>query len=1029
MVSTLDERPGADFVVVGEAVNRAARLQAAAPPGGVLISADTCRHVLGRFALERRAGLHLKGIDAPVDAFLVLAEGSRSFWPEGHGVEGVATRTVGRAVELRRLQDWFAEVVEEQVWRTVTVVGDAGVGKSRLLFELDHWLAGLTDGVWVLRARASAANAIVPYHLLRELFANRFEISDSDPPALVADKWLAGMRTGNHEVTDHSLIAAAWLGFEIGDDHAAVAGMRHDPRGLSEIGATALEAFLATLTDQAPLVLELEDLHWADEASLDWLERAARRLGEAPVIVVATARPALLQARPHWGEGLAHHARLALEPLSRRRSLLLLQEILQRADDVPPAVADFVVTTAEGNPFYTEELVKWLVEQGLIRTGDRWHVDEAALAGLRVPPTLKGVLQARLDALSPVERNAVQRASVVGRVFWDGAVSAAAGLSPETTQVALDGLRAREVVYRREQSSFVGACECVFKHALVRDVAYESVLRTRRQSDHARIARWLADATQRSGRADEYAGLIAGHHEQAGEDAAAAAWYLRAGRHAAKVFANTDALALLGKALATAAGDHALRFDVLAERESVLDRLGDRPAQEADLDAMAVELTEVDDPRRKAQLLVARARWSFLHSDYAAQSVFASEGAALARAAGLLDMEANAVLWWGKGLTWAYEHDEARSTLEQALALARRAGLRSDEAETLRYLAIVASNQSRLAEAEQLLHETLELRRLDHDVEGEGSTLGQLGTVLYNQGRFDESADALTRAREIFVRSGHKYKESITVGNLGAIATEQGRLGLARRLGQDGLRLSTELEDREGIGTAHSALGELARFSGELEEVRAQMAQALAIADEIGYDYLAANSLYALALIEASEGHHAEAERQVTEGIGLAQRAGVPIVVARGRLVHGLTLLAAGQPARAVDELRHARAEEAISELHTMQRECIAGLAAAALAQGHLDEAVTLVEELLPWLDVRGVEGGVDPAQVFVTCVRVLDAADDPRADDARRASHAYLAEMVARIDEDALAEGFLGPRAPAAALVALTGFTPPAGS
>ena len=147
------------------------------------------------------------------------------------------------------------------------------------------------------------------------------------------------------------------------------------------------------------------------------------------------------------------------------------------------------------------------------------------------------------------------------------------------------------------------------------------------------------------------------------------------------------------------------------------------------------------------------------------------------------------------------------------------------------------------------------------------------------------------------MRSGHKYKESITVGNLGAIATEQGRLGLARRLGQDGLRLSTELEDREGIGTAHSVLGELARFSGDLEEVRAQMAQALAIADEIGYDYLAANSLYTLALIEASEGHHAEAERQVTEGIGLAQRAGVPIVVARGRLVHGLTLLAAGQPA------------------------------------------------------------------------------------------------------------------------------------
>ena len=557
VVSTLDERPGAEFVVVGEAVDRAARLQAAAPPGGVLISADTCRHVVGHFALERRAGLHLKGIDAPVDAFLVLAEGSRSFWPERHGVEGVATRTVGRDLELRRLQDWFTEVVDEQAWRTVTVIGEAGVGKSRLLFELDHWLAGLPDGVWVLRPRASAANTIAPYSLLRELFANRFEIHDSDPPALVAEKWLAGMRSDDQPADERALVTAAWLGFEIGDDNATLTRLRDDAQSLSELGATALEAFLRRLVDQAPLVLELEDLHWADEASLNWLERAAVRLVEAPVLVVATARPTLLQDRPHWGEGLAHHDRLPLEPLSRRRGLLLLQEILQRADEVPAEVADLVVTTAEGNPFYTEELVKWLVEQGFIRTGDHWHVEQAGLEGLRVPPTLKGLLQARLERAQPgVERDAVQRASVVGRVFWDGAVSAAADLSPETTLAALDGLRTREVVYRREQSSFVGAQECVFKHALVRDVAYESVLRVRRQRDHARIARWLADTTERSGRAGEYASLIVGHHELAGEAAAAAGWYLRAGHHAARVFANADAVVLLGKALAIGpAGD------------------------------------------------------------------------------------------------------------------------------------------------------------------------------------------------------------------------------------------------------------------------------------------------------------------------------------------------------------------------------------------------------------------------------------------------------------------------------------------
>ena len=194
-------------------------------------------------------------------------------------MEGVATRTVGRDLELRRLQDWFTEVVDEQAWRTVTVIGEAGVGKSRLLFELDHWLAGLPDGVWVLRARASAANTIAPYSLLRELFANRFEIHDSDPPALVAEKWLAGMRSDDQAADEHALVTAAWLGFEIGDDNATLTRLRDDAQSLSELGATALEAFLRRLVDQAPLVLELEDLHWADEASLNWLERAAGTAG------------------------------------------------------------------------------------------------------------------------------------------------------------------------------------------------------------------------------------------------------------------------------------------------------------------------------------------------------------------------------------------------------------------------------------------------------------------------------------------------------------------------------------------------------------------------------------------------------------------------------------------------------------------------------------------------------------------------------------------------------------------------------
>ena len=183
VVSTLGDRPGQEFVVVGEIVNRASRLQSAAPRGGVLISADTYRHVRGSFDVQHQAGLQLKGIAEPVDAYLIQGERPRGFRLDGgRGVEGVDTRTVGREPELRQLQDRFYEVAEERQWQMVTVVGDAGVGKSRLLSDFDHWLDEIPEDVWWFGGRAAHSGPSLPYALLHDLFANRFDIHDSDEP-------------------------------------------------------------------------------------------------------------------------------------------------------------------------------------------------------------------------------------------------------------------------------------------------------------------------------------------------------------------------------------------------------------------------------------------------------------------------------------------------------------------------------------------------------------------------------------------------------------------------------------------------------------------------------------------------------------------------------------------------------------------------------------------------------------------------------------------------------------------------------
>ena len=426
VVSTLGDRPGQEFVVMGDIVNRAARLQGAAPRGGVLISADTYRHVRGSFDVQQMPGLQLKGIAQPVDGYLVKSERARGFrLDDARGIEGVETSTVGREIELRRLQDRFYEVAEEHQWQMVTVVGDAGVGKSRLLSDFGRWLDDLPEPVSWFGGRAAHSGSRLPYALLHDLFATRFDIHDSDGPSEVRRKWERGVEQAlgtGPDAVDKAHLIGQWLGFEIGESRS-LDGVGDDPLSLSGRATAALAEYFRRLADQAPVVLLLEDLHWADEATLALINAADAVLRECQVLVVATTRPTLLERHPHWGEGLDFHTRLSLRSLSRRETRRLLDEILKRADHVPRELSDLVVMASEGNPFYVEELVNWFLEAEVItRDGDVWHVVEERLDQAQVPATLRSVLQARLDALTTAERVTLQRASVIGRVFWDDAV-------------------------------------------------------------------------------------------------------------------------------------------------------------------------------------------------------------------------------------------------------------------------------------------------------------------------------------------------------------------------------------------------------------------------------------------------------------------------------------------------------------------------------------------------------------------------------------------------------------------------------
>ncbi len=1017
VVSTLGDRGGSEFVVVGQTVNRASRLEGAAPHGGILISEDTHRQIRGRFSMERREGLILKGIDEPVVAYLVVNERPHVFQLDrSRGVEGIETTTVGREIEMRFLQERLWDVVEEGHWKLVTVVGEAGVGKSRLLLEFDSWLAESPQRVYWFRGRAAHTGQNRANGLLRDLVSSRLAIADSDSAEAVRGKLEDGF-VAAWAVTDDdpedarraARLVGSWLAFDIDDPGSPDDGTLRDPMVLRNAATEALAGYLARLSTRNPVVVLLEDLHWADDGSLRWLDAAHAFLSDARVLIVATTRPSLFEERPRWGEGLEHHVRLPLDTLSRRESRLLLQQLLQHVEDPPAELVDLVIGSAEGNPFYIEELVTWLIDAGvIIKDEPAWRVERDLVGSVLVPSTLRGVLQARLDALSTEERGLLQRASVVGRVFWDEAVdSLAASEAGDDVAETLDGLRSRELVFEREVSSFDSAREFLFKHALLRDVAYDGVLRKHRQRYHARAASWLSEVSARSGRQDEYAALIAEHFDRAG-DPSAGEWYLRAGRQALSVYALAEADQLLGRALAQVSDDPVFRFDVLTIREEMHDRVGERDAQQLDLTEMGELSERFDDVARLANYRIARSRACFVLSRYDEAGDWAQQAADAAQAGDLPGELAQAHLWQGKALVWHEETDEARIALERALDEARVAQTPRVEAEALRYLSMLTNNEGDYSRALELVAQARKVFASAGDAEGEGTALGQQATTLFNLGRIDEARATLEAVLPLFRRSGHRYRESIVVGNLATIARSQGELATARRWAAESIEHSRALADREATTVSLVVLGMISADVGDWDSADELYREALHLGREVESRTHETEALTRLAILALSRGDDETAldfAQQADEAGELATSA-----MERGhaQLALGYAQLVNAQPSAAMATF--ALSEESLQsvEAEAVVREAQVGRAAAALALGRVSDAVRLVEPVLDHLDAAALESLVRPTVVLTTCWQVLEAAQDPRAPGVLAAAQATLRDTAERIGDPEMKMGFL---------------------
>ena len=830
-----------DGSIRGMTVNLAARMEQTAPAGALRISHDTWRHVQGLFEVQAQPPLVVKGRDAPVTTYLVQRALPPGQARPARGVEGLATPLLGREAELARLLAAMEAVRREGRARGCTVLAEAGLGKSRLLDELLQLVdvrATTLQGPPRMVARAHAASQGQPYFVLRELLANWLQITDSETADSARLRFSAGLEpyfAGQGEAPVHLLGQLIGLDFS-GSPHLVAV----DPRQLRDRALAAFDQLLQALAAERgePVLLVADDLHWADEASLDAL---LQWMGAPlPVLVLGLARPALLERRPAWAEGIAGHERLLLDALGPADSQALAAALLHRLPQAPPALTELLIKQSAGNPYYMEELLKMLIDDGVVAIeGPAWTVHAERLAAARVPSTLTGVLQARLDALAVAERHALQQASIVGSVFWDDALAALDPLAPS----ALPALQGKALVQRREGSAFEDTAEEAFRHHLLHQVAYETVLKAERRAGHAAAARWLAARV--NDRSGEHLATTAQHFLQAGDSAQAARWLADAAEHAALRFDNRTALAHAQQALQHApAADLPLRWRVLLCAFKAADLQADREAQAQMVDGlMALSAMPQVPGGWLARAYYARALLRVRTGLFDEALPDIEQAVVGAEAAGDAEIGAQGHNLGLAALRFRGDADGARVHALAGLAITRANGdqLMLAHIRLLTNLGLLEHDAGRYEQARRHLADCLVLARQHHQIEIQALLLSNLSAAELGLADYASALDWAEQAHALGLQVGDRMQTTLAQINRGHALHGLHQLGEAR----DALEQAHEVLQTTGSpvylanllcirGDLQLVLGELALAASSFERAH-ELLQSVGQADEALY--------------------------------------------------------------------------------------------------------------------------------------------------------------------------------------------------
>ena len=991
-----------EYTVMGDPVNVAARLQAAAKPGSVTVGEITHRLTRGAIEYSELEPLELKGKSEPVSAW----EAVRVKIATPTRIARAETPLIGRADESSLLLSLFERVVNEGRPHLVTVMGQAGVGKSRLLRELADSVADDPDGPMLRLGHCPAYGAGLAYWALGEVIKAQFEIVDTDGSELAWSKLRRGVEAVvSDEVTEEpperlAALIARPLGIEVPQEAAKTLGIdAEDAQGMRDRLFSSVRSLIEAASHQKPLVLAIEDIHWADEGMLDLIEYLARWV-RGPLLLVCLARDELLDRRPGWGGGRRNATTIALDPLEPDRARDLVDALFPEGDAANGhgELIRQVAARSGGNPLFAEEMVNRILEEG---TPD----------AQTLPETVHSVLAARLDSLRPDERRLLQTASVVGQTFWEGSLSLAEEGAADLGDT-LASLQDKDLIVPTAGSRLAGEHEYAFKHVLIRDVAYSTLPKAVRARRHAEVGAFISDRA--ADRSEGVVAMVADHYGRAaalGADAGLDQTELErigaravealesAGDAAAALYSNQEALGHYETALslrgdldagdrariAEKLGDVALRLgrvDQATEmwetcleyhrRQEDLERVGDlhrktgaalwhKGDREGSIEhyQRGIDLLKDGPPCIELVRLYEEAASLYMHTGDNMLAIYASEKALrLAERLGEAAAASRAHGIFGRVFGRIGDSERARENLERSVELARE----SDPAEAVRALLTLGYHleisEADYAEAASAYEEALRLAEQTGDLPSQVELHAALAQLAAHRGDWDAVESETDASAELAEREGLTGKLCFPLVMRGALHWRAGDFGPA---------------------------AEMLREAAEL-------------AEQVGRSEVAFQALFWLAASLRQRGDFSDADTELSRALDICERAGLVAQSVEAISSRSLTLMLAG---------RHEAAREAAEEAGRLAErlrypvgKAAALEAAGAVAEDHAAGAKALEEAKAAWTELGRPLDAARSEYIRGLCLQHVDpeaavASLELAAEEAERYGVSHLAELA----------------------------------